>query len=244
MIPPAPATRHRSAAFTLAEILVGLTLTSVLLVAALTGVVALQKSYAATEGYGTGLADQMRLLDYLAQDLRRACASTGGSPWTVDSDKQGLKITVPDYYRFNSSDAQHLFPVANDPIYDPATGSVYYSSAVSGGLVSMTSPPTITYKTIAYRYTDGAITRTDPWQPWVSDGKGGYKDPGAVVIATSMEGFPELTVDNSTDTSGGVLRYKIAFYSTFQPLAVRGGPGTGVITLHNVTFVRSKNLAQ
>ncbi len=232
---------HRLAGFTLAELMIGVCMTAVLLTAAMGGVVAMQQSYSATESYGTGLTDQMRLLDSLAQDLRRAISpATGTEPWTLDPDGQGLKITVPDYYRFNFSDPQHRFPVANDPILDPTSGCAYYRSAAitSAGAGTATVP----YQTIAYRYTNGVITRTDPWQAFVPDGKGGYQNPGPVTIATSMDAFPQIEADNSSGTTNGVLRYKITFHSTFQPLAVAND--SNAITLHNVTFVRSKNLAR
>ena len=215
------------------EVLVAATLTGVLLIATLGAVVGLQKSYVATENYATGLSDQMRLLDYLALDLRRAAApGTGGSPWTMDSDNQGLQVTVPDYYSFNSSDPQHLFPIANPPTYDASSGRAYYGSGATAA--------SATYQTIAYRYTNGVITRTDPWAPLVSNGKGGYQSAGAVPIVTTMTAFPALTQDTSLDSTGGTLRYKISFYSTYQPYAVQNDSDT--ILLHNVTFIRSKNL--
>ncbi len=237
--PRSPAFRH--AAFTLAELLVGISLTAVLLAGALGGVVAIQKSYSATENYGTGLADQMRLLDYLAQDLRRAVApATGAEPWTADADGQGIKISLPDYYRFNASDTQHLFPIANDAVLDPLTGMAFYSSAAAGG--AGVSANSAIYQTIAYRYANGVITRTDPWQPLVAADKGGFKAAAPLTVATSMDAFPKIEVDKTISTNGGVLRYKISFYSTFQPLAVPNSSNT--ITLHNVTFVRSKNLSR
>ena len=237
----APGRRHRRRGFTLVEVMLGAGLTAVLLVAALSGVVALQKSYSATESYGTGLADQMRLLDYLAQDLRRAANSTAGTnPWAMDADKQGLKISMPDYYRFNASDPQHLFPVANDPIYDASSGVAYYSSAVSSGQTAATSAAAAPRQTIAYRYTNGVTTRTDPWAPLVADGKGGYVGAGPIPIATTLQAFPDLT----PTTDGTTLGYHVSFYSTFQPLAVPGSVNSSSITLHNVTFVRSKNLSR
>ena len=233
---PFPGRRRPRAGFTLVEVMVAATLTLVLLVAVLGAVVALQKSYVATENFATGLADQMRLLDYLALDLRRAVSpGTGVSPWIMDTDGQGLKITVPDYYSFNASDPQHLFPVSNPPTYDAGAGTAYYSST------GATTAATAAYQTIAYRYTNGVITRTDPWAPLVSNGKGGYLSAGAVTIVTTMTAFPTLTPDATIDTTGGTLRYNISFFSNYQPYAVQNDSDT--IILHNVTFVRSKNLS-
>lgn len=228
--------RRRRTAFTLVEVMIASSLTAFLLIAAFSGVVSLQKSYAATESYGIGLADQMRMLDYLALDLRRAVATTSTvQPWVVDTDGQGLKITVPDYYCFNQSDPQHLYPIANDPIYNSTLGIAYYTSGPAA------TANTLPSQVIAYRYTNGTITRSDPWQPLVSNGMGGYKAADPAVIATSMDTFPTITPDTS-DSSGGTLRYQISFYSSFQPFATHNS--TDTITLHNVTFIRSKNLSR
>ena len=228
----------KRAAYTLVELMMATAMAAVVLVAALSGVVALQKSYAATEQYASGMADQARVLDYLALDLRRAMTvSAAAAPWTPDADGQGLQINVPDYYHFNASDPQHEFPVANDPTYDPATNTAYYNG--SGTVVSTGSA--LPHRTIAYRFANGSITRTDPWQPLVSDGAGGWVAPGPVTIAYGMDAFPTLTPD-PTDTTGGTVRYNITFHSTFQPLATANT--SNVITLHNVTFVRSKNLSR
>ncbi len=225
-------------AYTLIELMMAVAMTAVILVAALSGIVALQKSYAATEQYGTGLADQTRLLDYLALDLRRAMTiSTSAAPWTMDADGQGLKINVPDYYRFNASDTRRQFPIANDPIYDPTTGTAYYNSGGAVANVAKVMP----HQVIAYRFSNGAISRTDPWLPLIANGTGGYVSTGPVTIAYGMDAFPTLTPDPA-DSSGGTVRYSITFHSTFQPLATANS--SNAITLHNVTFVRSKNLAR
>lgn len=215
-----------------------LAMTALVIVAALSGLVTLQKSYAATEQYAAGMADQERLLDYLALDLRRAMTiSTSAAPWTADADGQGLQINVPDYYHFNASDPQHRFPIANDPIYDPTTGTAYYNSGGAVANVAGVMP----HQVVAYRFANGSITRTDPWQPLVADGAGGYVAAGPVAIAFGMDAFPTLTPDPS-DTSGGTVRYNISFHSTFQPLATANP--TDDITLHNITFVRSKKLSR
>ena len=73
------------AAYTLVELMMAMAMTAVVVVAALSGIVALQKSYAATEQYASGMADQARLLDYLALDLRRAMTiSATATPWTME----------------------------------------------------------------------------------------------------------------------------------------------------------------
>ena len=236
VLPSAPA---RAAAYTLLELMVAMTMTAIVLVATLTGVVALQKSYAATEEYATGLADQARLLDYLAQDLRRAVAgpangSTAAQPaWVMDADDQGLTINVPNYYRFNASDPQHSFPVPNDPVYDPTTGIVTYQDPSNSSL---------TTQKISYRFLSGSITRTDPWQPLAYNAaKGGYVSTGPVTIATNMDQFPTITPDAS-QTDGSVVHYRVTFHSIFQNLATAND--SDQIILHNVTFIRSKDLVR
>ena len=225
---PRSSLRTSRHAFTLMEVMVAATMLGVIMVAALFGFISLQKSYAATEEYGTGLADQMRLMDFLAQDLRRAT-----TPPTMDADGQGVQITVPDYYRFNASDPQHLFPIVNDAqINSTGTAAIYYDPAA----------PTITTQTIAYRFAAGSITRLDPWAPLVasSSSNGAYVAPGPVAIASNMDAFPTIAADTS-DTSGATLRYNVTFHSIFQPLATANN--TNAIPLHNVTFVRSKDLS-
>ena len=134
-------------AFTLMEVMVASTMTAVLLVCVLCGVVSLQHSYAAIEEYAAGQADQSRLLDCLALDLRRSIQLNGSANcYTVDPDGQGLKITVPDLYRFAANDPQHLFPIIVVPTYDATTQTAYYNGSAAtvpaGGLTPPKSSPT------------------------------------------------------------------------------------------------------
>ena len=123
--PPRPLPRRprRSgpAAFAFVESIMGVMMTAVVIAAAFTGVISLQGTYSASEQYTTGMADQMRVLDYLALDLRRAL-----TPPVMDPDEQGIQIVVPDDYHFNSSDPQHLFPVPNVALLN-AAGTTAYS---------------------------------------------------------------------------------------------------------------------
>ena len=237
--PRVRARRQCRRAFTLVEVMVAATMTAILLVCTLFGIVSLQRGYAATEAYSAGQADQSRLLDLLALDLRRGIQATGSTTcYTMDPDGQGVKITVPDLYFFRSGDPQHLSPLMATPVYDATTQTAYYNG--SGASVSAGGPyPT---QVIAYRFNaaDGSITRSDPWAPLVVGGPGGYAAAAPAVIATNMEAFPAITPDPA-DISGNTVHYHVSFRSIFQTLSTTSN-GTN-ITLSNVTFIRSKNLA-
>ena len=238
--PVRPSARRRGAcgAFTLMEVMVAASMTALLLVCTLFGVVSLQHGYTSTEEYGTGQADQARLLDFLALDLRRGIQLNGSATcYTADPDGQGLKITVPDLYRFAANDPQHLCPLLVAPTYDSTTQLAYYNG--SGASV----PPGGPYpsQVVAYRFNpaDGSITRRDPWAPLPTGGAG--KGPAApTVVASNMEAFPTIVADPA-DLSGNTVHYGVSFRSTFQTLSTTSN-GTE-ITLRNVTFIRSKNLA-
>ncbi len=224
-------------AFTLMEVMVASTMTAVLLVCVMTGVVTLQHGYASTEEYAAGQADQSRLLDLLAQDFRRGIQVNDNTTcYTLDADKQGLKITVPDLYAFGASDLQHLFPIMVDPVYDATTQTAYYNG--SGAKVAAGGP--YPYQTIAYRFNpaDGSITRSDPWAPMLTGSKGGYR-AAPMIVASNMEAFPTITPDPA-DLNGNTVHYGVSFHATFRA-GTNTTNGTD-ISLHNVTFIRSKNL--
>jgi type II secretory pathway component PulJ len=101
-------------AFTLVEMMMALGCGSFILAAVIAASVSLQRSFAATESYSTIEGDQLRVLDYIAMDCRRAIAkSVSGN---------SLTLTLPVYY--NSS---------SNPAYQPYTptlssGAVTYGS--------------------------------------------------------------------------------------------------------------------
>jgi len=74
----------------LLEIMISLGCGSLLLAAVLTAGVALQRSFMAVEGYSISQGDQLRVLDYIAMDCRRAVSAT-----VVNNT---LTVTVPSYY--------------------------------------------------------------------------------------------------------------------------------------------------
>jgi type II secretory pathway pseudopilin PulG len=120
--------RHLQNAFTQAEMLVSLAVVTLLCAGLVTSVILLQRNFKASTAYVAKEASQMRLLDFLALDLRRAL--TVG----VDNSTGSINLTLPDYY---GSDGTPRIPqIANGLAYygNPANPvSVRYYKA-NGGL--------------------------------------------------------------------------------------------------------------
>jgi len=85
--------KQSCAGYTLVEMLMSVTCGSILLAAVITSGVALQRSFAAVEGYATAEGDQLRVLDYIAMECRRAL--------TASISNNALTLTVPPYYDSN-----------------------------------------------------------------------------------------------------------------------------------------------
>lgn len=84
-------------AFTQAEMLVSLAVLVILTAAVAIGAITIQRSFKASQAYAEKEADQMRLLDYLAMDLRGALTvATNNTTGTIT-------MTVPDYYQTDGS---------------------------------------------------------------------------------------------------------------------------------------------
>jgi hypothetical protein len=88
--------RRRLAGYTLIEMLMAAAVRGIVLAVLVAGSVALQRSFAATLDYATGQNDQMRIMDYLAVDLRRALTIT-------PDGANGVTLTLPDYYNSDGS---------------------------------------------------------------------------------------------------------------------------------------------
>lgn len=78
-------------AFTLVEMMVAAAIASMALLAVVTGTIACQKVFSATDGGLKANADQLRILDYIERDVRQAITVS------VTNSGQTLTLTVPDY---------------------------------------------------------------------------------------------------------------------------------------------------
>ena len=223
--------------FTLVELMVAMALGAVVFGAALTGVVSLQKSYAATEQYAADLADQTRLLDVLAMDLRRA------NDVSVTPDANGnataVTVTLPNYYQYDSSTGK---AAPNPPsIYlSPPPRAAYYGQLT-------TDRPTVVYRFAkAAGVGSGPVTREE-----VRAGAGETgQAPACVPVADRVVRF-SVKFD---DTNGGDTDYAHAIQArlaaTFQPIfqtPALPDPNSGaapVLTLHGMVFLRNNDSHQ
>jgi len=81
----------QQAGFSLPEMLIATSITSVLMAAVLITTVSLQKSFRAVDEYFATHIQQVRILDYLSRDVKR------GLDVNTSVDKQSVTVTVPDY---------------------------------------------------------------------------------------------------------------------------------------------------
>jgi len=150
-----------STGFTLVEMMVSLGCGSLILAALMAASVGLQRSFAAVEGYSTAEGNQLRVLDYIAMDCRRAFSAQVGS--------NTLTLKVAGYYQPDGT--------PYDPTFNSATNAVQYNGGVttayriqysqSGSTFVRTVGPDATWPTgntattIATNVSDFTVTEQD-----------------------------------------------------------------------------------
>src|SRR5690349_11034371 len=83
--------------------LVSVSCGTLILAAIIVAGVSLQKSYAALENYTTSEANQLRVLDYIAMDCRRAISATVNTVTVNGESEPQLQLTLPAYYDSSTS---------------------------------------------------------------------------------------------------------------------------------------------
>jgi type II secretory pathway component PulJ len=112
--------RRFVAGTTLVEVIIAAAITSILAGTLAIGLITVEQSFAASEHHAQSQAAQLRIIDYIARDLRRALTVTahaGGS---------GLDLTIPDYYV--SSDSRNITP--RDPHLTGKSGVAYGNRSI------------------------------------------------------------------------------------------------------------------
>jgi len=139
-------TSQKTGGFTLTETLVSLSLSSIVLAAAITSGISLQKSFSAVDNYFTTHMQQIRIIDYLNRDVKR------GLIVTTSVDLQTVTMSVPSYI-IQAGDTE---AIANPSLVGtPRTPTVAYTS--SGWQVNY-SPTT---STVVYSINGTSILRTE-----------------------------------------------------------------------------------
>ena len=137
---------HKVAGFTLSEMLVSLSLSSIVLAAAITCGVALQKSFTATDNYFATQMQQIRIIDYLNRDVKR------GLVVTTSVDLQSVTMSVPKYI-IQAGDPEAI--ADPEAIGMPRTPTVAYTT--SGWQVNYS--PSMT--TVVYSISGNSILCTE-----------------------------------------------------------------------------------
>jgi len=157
---------QKIAGFTLHEMLIALSISSLVVAAAMASGVALQKSFRAVDAYFGTHMQQIRIIDYLSRDVKRGLAvTTSVSP-------QSVTVTLPNYL-IQSGDAEAL---ANPALIGtPRTPAITYTP--SGLQVNYgTNTSTVVYSVSGnsiVRIENGSVTTiassTDQLVPTTTD---------------------------------------------------------------------------
>lgn len=127
------------AGFTLVEMLISVTIFTLFLAGLVLGTTAFQNLFFAQDNYYQSTDDQMRVLDYIARDVRDALSGT------VSNNGQTLTVSLPDY--INPTTNQPRTPTLTAGPLKSAGNVSYFAN--SGDSV-----------TVAYAVSGNTITRT------------------------------------------------------------------------------------
>src|SRR5256714_14914117 len=194
-------TSQKIGGFTLSEMLVSLSLSSIVLAAAITSGVSLQKSFAAVDNYFTTHMQQIRIIDYLNRDVKR------GLIVTTSVDLQTVTMNLPNYI-IQAGDPE---AVANPSLAGtPRTPTISYTS--SGWQVNYTPSTTVVEYSISgssiLRTENGVVTTiassTDQLVPKSTD----VELANTEYANTSVTCLPLFT---NTDQSAGTCLYATAY---------------------------------
>ena len=101
-----------SSGFTLLEVMISSAVFSTISLGLLMGFTSLERNFAATTDFATNHADEMRISDYLARDLRRALS--------VQTAQNNTTISIPSYYDTSGTPQTPTLPT---PSPTPVSGS-------------------------------------------------------------------------------------------------------------------------
>jgi len=197
---------HRShqSGFTLAEILTAMAIAVVIFAAILTASLAMQKTFNAVDNYFATHIQQVRIIDYLNRDVKRALIVT------TSADQQTVTLTIPKYI-IQSGDAEAV----SNPSLVGAMRSPTISTTTSGVQVNYgTTTSTVVYSingASILRTEDGVVTTvassTDSLVPKDSD----TELANTEYTTMSVTFLPIFTSGNAADERTGTTVFSLAY---------------------------------
>jgi hypothetical protein len=141
-------TSPKTHAFTVAEMIIATAIASTILAVTLTSSVALQRSFSEVDNYSTTHMQQIRIVDYLARDVRR------GLSVTSSVDRQMVTIAIPKYiYQVGDADLPDASKIGT-----PRPPKRVYDTSTSTGDAKINYGDTTS--TVQYRVQGSSILRT------------------------------------------------------------------------------------
>jgi type II secretory pathway component PulJ len=115
------------AGFLLSETMISTLIFAAISMGLLMGFTALERNYTATTDFATNHADEMRISDYLALDLRRALS--------VEAARNDTTIYIPSYYDSTGTPQTPVLDGSGGVYYGAAGSSVRIHYYLSGGTI-------------------------------------------------------------------------------------------------------------
>lgn len=195
---------QRTAGFTLSEMLVAVSISLIVLAAAVASSISLQKSFSAVDNYFATHMQQVRIVDYLSRDVNR------GLSVTTSVDLQTLTVDVPNYI----IQAGDLEAVANPSLIGtPRTPTVAYTSSglqINYGASTSTVVYSLSNSSIL-RTENGAVTTiassTDQLIPQTTD----VELANTEYTSTAVTFMPTFTMAGSPAARAGTSLYCTAY---------------------------------
>lgn len=171
--------------FTLIEVMVAAAVYSMLFAALAGGAVALQRAFGATGQYSKSLSDQLRILDYVARDVRLA------SSVAITQNSMKLTLTRPDQYANAAPSRTFRTPAVSMTAVTYGSTPVSISYYISGSNCIREENGSI--KVIATDVADFQLTFDN-------------SDPSGKVVATTITFSPKYQrSETATARSGTTL---------------------------------------
>jgi len=192
---------HQSG-FTLAEIMMAMAIAVVIFAAIITASLAMQKSFNAVDHFFATHVQQVRIIDYLNRDVKRALIVT------TSANQQTVTLTIPKYI-IQSGDAEavsnpSLVGAMRSPTLSTTTGLVNYGTTTSTVVYSINGASIL-------RTEDGVVTTvassTDQLVPSTTDTD--LVNTEYSIMAVTFR--PIFTSGNVADERTGTTVFSLAY---------------------------------